>query len=439
MVSAILKQVDHPKEYTPDMLFKQAALHMLKQAPIFYPLIKPELKGQSYVSYCKNLFNGRRWGDDLVCAAIGQMWNLPVTIIPVTEHTVVHCNHDEFDDPRIVLIANGGSPTSHIPCTHFSATRSSKAYYPKPGNREAKIYKYSDKVVARRNANAVIKDRLENTVICQMRLLSNQIDTWEDFVKDTQERIDHARRDQGELEIICHEAKIDLKKKIEYDEFVEEIRKKQEAMEKREEEKEKKIQKQTMDRREKANMDNLLKRARKLVESKEDETETKSRKRKRNNDDDDKVEEEVMREKILGMKVEVSGESIEEVGQGEVTINLDLDEEDNEQEKERIEDDDVPLDLSQSNIHKQLELECEIEKLENKLQKIEEKRKELDDLENEILIEKRRLEKEKADLVRATAIRKGNIFFKKLYIYIYILIYILRLKLIIRFNTYFFN
>ena len=56
-------------------------LHLLKHPDIFYPYIKEDLGDQSYVSYCRNICEGNVWGDDVMLAAIGHMWNISITVI----------------------------------------------------------------------------------------------------------------------------------------------------------------------------------------------------------------------------------------------------------------------------------------------------------------------------------------------------------------------
>ena len=59
-------------------------LHLLKHPDIFYPYIKEDLGDQSYVSYCRNIYEGNVWGDDVMLAAIGHMWNISITVICLT-------------------------------------------------------------------------------------------------------------------------------------------------------------------------------------------------------------------------------------------------------------------------------------------------------------------------------------------------------------------
>ena len=81
MVRAILLQViHHPHAYSPDMAMRQVAMHMLCHPHRFYKYLEQELleTGESYESYCYNIFHCNVWGDDLMAAAFGDMWNLAI-------------------------------------------------------------------------------------------------------------------------------------------------------------------------------------------------------------------------------------------------------------------------------------------------------------------------------------------------------------------------
>ena len=71
-MDSILKQVvRHPSAYTDDLAMRQVALHIIKNPEKFYPLLENELleTGESFESYCVNVFKGNVWGDDLIAAA----------------------------------------------------------------------------------------------------------------------------------------------------------------------------------------------------------------------------------------------------------------------------------------------------------------------------------------------------------------------------------
>ena len=79
MARAILMQiVHHPHNYMPEMAMRQAALYMLRHPYKYFKCIKQELlrSGESYESYCYNVFNKNVWGDDFIAAVFGDMWNV---------------------------------------------------------------------------------------------------------------------------------------------------------------------------------------------------------------------------------------------------------------------------------------------------------------------------------------------------------------------------
>ena len=91
MARAILSQVAHdPHKFTPEMLMRQAAMFMLKNPYKYYKPLEIELlrTGESYESYCFNVYNRNVWGDDLIAAVIGDMWNIAISIVtPGTQET----------------------------------------------------------------------------------------------------------------------------------------------------------------------------------------------------------------------------------------------------------------------------------------------------------------------------------------------------------------
>ena len=125
LMNAALPQFLHQKEwFNADLLQKQVALHMLKHANLFYPYIQQDLldSGESYESYCVNIFNGKVWGDDFILSALGHMFNIAITIISPCFNNQLDLFHTK-EIPDVVVIANGGDYiTGHQPCTHFSGS-----------------------------------------------------------------------------------------------------------------------------------------------------------------------------------------------------------------------------------------------------------------------------------------------------------------------------
>ena len=81
MFNAVLDQITHPPGYTAVMLRRQAAWYMARNPYFFFPLVEPELDGESYHSYVGNIFEGNVWADDMIATAISKMFNVSITII----------------------------------------------------------------------------------------------------------------------------------------------------------------------------------------------------------------------------------------------------------------------------------------------------------------------------------------------------------------------
>ena len=132
--ASILNQIYHHSDYMPEMAMHQAGFHMLWNPSKFYKSIEQELSesGESYKSYCYNVYHSKVWGDDLVVAAFRDMWNVAISIVSPCYKYPVNLWHNK-DDPEIVLIANGGSYMAHChKMTHFSSSRPIDQMYRKP-------------------------------------------------------------------------------------------------------------------------------------------------------------------------------------------------------------------------------------------------------------------------------------------------------------------
>ena len=106
------------------MLMRQAALQMLRKPHGYHHYIEYELiqTGESYESYCYNVFHGNVWGDDLIATIIGDMWNVAVSIVSPISSKPLPLFHDKAV-PDIVIFANGGNwLAGKRASTHFSAT-----------------------------------------------------------------------------------------------------------------------------------------------------------------------------------------------------------------------------------------------------------------------------------------------------------------------------
>ena len=109
---------------------------MLKHPEKFYTSIENELieTGESYESYCYNVFHSNCWGDDLVVAAFGDMWNVSISIASPSFKYAIDSWHNA-EEPDIMLIVNGGSYLAeNKKTTHFSATQFIDLDHRKPGH-----------------------------------------------------------------------------------------------------------------------------------------------------------------------------------------------------------------------------------------------------------------------------------------------------------------
>ena len=91
--------------------------------------------GESYESFCVNVYKCNVWGDDLIAAAIGDMWNIGITILSPVFRKPFHLFHNKTEEPDVVIVSNGGSyMCPDKGSTHFSATIPLTTNYVKPGS-----------------------------------------------------------------------------------------------------------------------------------------------------------------------------------------------------------------------------------------------------------------------------------------------------------------
>ena len=124
MVRAILLQViHHPTAYMPEMAMCQAAMYMLRHPSRYYKYVEEDLlyTGESYESSVYNVFHCNVWGDDLIAAVFGDMWNIAISIVSPTAKKPFHLFHNK-SQPDVVLVCNGGSYMTAGGATHYCAT-----------------------------------------------------------------------------------------------------------------------------------------------------------------------------------------------------------------------------------------------------------------------------------------------------------------------------
>ena len=117
------------------MAMRQAALYMLRHPYKYFKCVEQELlrSGESYESYCYNVFNKNVWGDDFIAAVFGDMWNVAISIVTPISRKPMALFHNK-DNPDVVIVANGGCYTMQKGCTHFTATRSTDPKFKQPGS-----------------------------------------------------------------------------------------------------------------------------------------------------------------------------------------------------------------------------------------------------------------------------------------------------------------
>ena len=180
------------------MLLKMVGLHLLRHPDVFYPYIKEDLKERSYVSYCRNIYEGNVWGDDVMLAAIGHMWNLSISVI-MPHSDILHLFHDNYEEPDIVVVVNGGPPESDNPATHFCATKS-RLVNPKVPVVKGKVkvcdtYEFAKKVAENRR-----EERLKKTIFSRLRSINFEIDGLEEQMTDIRQKMSEAKRKRDALE-----------------------------------------------------------------------------------------------------------------------------------------------------------------------------------------------------------------------------------------------
>ena len=89
----------------------------------FYQYVEEDLlkAGESYKSFCVNVFRCNVWGDDLIAAAFGDMWNIAVSIISPVAKKPFHLFHTK-SQPDVVLVCNGRNYLKHGGSTPYNGT-----------------------------------------------------------------------------------------------------------------------------------------------------------------------------------------------------------------------------------------------------------------------------------------------------------------------------
>ena len=168
--------------------FRQVALHIIKHPDRFYPLISNQLleTGESFESYCVNIFRGNVWGDDLIAAAFGDMWNIRVTLVAPCYNSACNLFHNKVE-PDIVIIVNRGCwHAESKAATHFSPTAHRDKSFRLPGSSIYETHKEAESIAkvltptllvkregGKNSAIAAYKKQEQMRSLKMLRLVSN--------------------------------------------------------------------------------------------------------------------------------------------------------------------------------------------------------------------------------------------------------------------------
>ena len=185
---------------------RQIALQMLKRPYRYYPYIEQELLdvGESYESYCVNIFESKVWGDDLMAGVLGDMWNLPISLVSPVFTQPLNLFHNT--EPLVVIVANGGSYMSEgKSCTHFSSSRVLDKEFRLPGfnligSPSLMPTILDDKVVARKLALQEYKKVEEGRSLKLLKGLSSSIMTLDNKICELVKQADELIEQKNVLE-----------------------------------------------------------------------------------------------------------------------------------------------------------------------------------------------------------------------------------------------
>lgn len=131
LFESILSQIQHPVDYTPRMLRRQAAMYMLKDPDFFKPYVEMVCSSKEidqegvhhkFESYVTNLFKGTLWGDNLVCGAISKMFGVHISIVSPKFKEPLPIYHNT-KKPHIVVCVNGDYSTENALTHYFGSSK----------------------------------------------------------------------------------------------------------------------------------------------------------------------------------------------------------------------------------------------------------------------------------------------------------------------------
>ena len=217
MRSILAQVVHHTGMYPPDMCMRQIALELVRDPYKYYPLVEEDLmeSGQSYASYCYNTFHQQIWGDDLMAAILGKLWNISITIVTPKYTAPLHLFHVN-PMPDVVIVSNGGSwlEQEGQKTTHFSGTESTDVNFITVGSGISNLTPdvLNDAVKAKRLATAkFLKDQEDHTLIA-LRGVVSAINRMENKAAEMIEEAESLRDQLGRAEYLLQELGIRAEK-----------------------------------------------------------------------------------------------------------------------------------------------------------------------------------------------------------------------------------
>ena len=113
---AILCQVESPVVYTSYHLRLQTCMYMIENYPESLELLQWRLVGYntSFYLFVKKLLNFYEWGEEYLTPIICKMWQVPITIIDLSDKDIYKNFGSDTVSEHIVLIYNGS--------THYTGT-----------------------------------------------------------------------------------------------------------------------------------------------------------------------------------------------------------------------------------------------------------------------------------------------------------------------------
>ena len=203
--------------YPPDMCMRQIALELVRDPYKYYPLVEEDLmeSGQSYASYCYNTFHQQIWGDDLMAAILGKLWNISITIVTPKYTAPLHLFHVN-PMPDVVIVSNGGSwlEQEGQKTTHFSGTESTDVNWITVGSGLSNLTPdvLNDAVKAKRLATAKFLKDQEDHTLDALRGVVSAINRMENKAAEMIEEAESLRDQLGRAEYLLQELGIRAEK-----------------------------------------------------------------------------------------------------------------------------------------------------------------------------------------------------------------------------------